>query len=231
MTMLAELLRLVEPRLHVDGILERRIRRRGRHADLAGGDILVLLLDGEDDILRLETIGLQLVRIHPDAHRIGAGAEHLDAADAGQARQSVDQVDRRVIAQEKAVIFAFGRFQRDDLQNRGVFLLDADALRLNRLGQRSQRQLHAVLHEHLRNVRIGADFESDGQVIGAVRRAGRLHVEHVVDAIDLGLDRQGDGIDDGLRAGAGIARRDLHGRRHDIGIFRNGKTVQAIPRQ
>ena len=52
---------------------------------------------------------LQLARIHPDAHGVVAGAEDLDAADAGQARERVDEVDRRVIAHEERVIFVVGR--------------------------------------------------------------------------------------------------------------------------
>ncbi len=92
-----EFLRLVEARLDVDGVLELGVARRGRHADLAGGDVLVLLLDGEDDVARLQAVGLQLLRVHPDPHGIVAGAEHLDAADARQTRELVDQIDRRVV--------------------------------------------------------------------------------------------------------------------------------------
>ena len=161
--MLPNSLRLVEPRLDVDRVLELRLRRGRRHAHLSGGDVLVLLADRVDHVLRLQTERLQLLRIHPDAHRIGAGAEHLDAADAWQAREHVDQVDRRVIAQIQAVVLAVRRIERDDLQDGGVFLLDADALRLHRLGQRRQGELHAVLHQHLVDVRIGADLEGDGQ--------------------------------------------------------------------
>jgi hypothetical protein len=39
--------------------------------------------------------------------------------------------------------------------------------------------------------------------------------------LHLLLDRQGDGVDDGAGAGAGITRRDLHGRGHDVGILRD----------
>src|SRR3546814_2600040 len=44
------------------------------------------------------------------------------------------------------------------------------------------------------------------------RSFGR-HVEHVVDAVDLLLDRRRHRLGDGLRGGAGIARRHRHRRR------------------
>ncbi len=161
--------------------------------------------------------------IEPDAHGVIAGAEHGDVADARQAGEIVDEIDRRVIAHEQAVVLPVRRIERHDLQDRGVLFLDGDALRLHRLRQRGQRAVDAVLHQHLIDVGIGADVEGHRQRIGAVGGAGRLHVEHLVDAVDLRLDRQRDGVDHRLRACAGIARRDLHGRRHDVRIFRDGK--------
>ena len=222
----AELAWIVQPRLDVDGVLELRVCRRRRHADLSGRDVLALLADGVDHVLRLQTEGIELLRVHPDPHGIRAGAEHLDAADARQARQHVGQVDRRVVAHEQAVVFAVRRIQRDDLQDRRVLLLHADALRLHRLGQRGECELHAVLHQHLVDIGVGADRERHRQAVGAVGGAGRLHVQHAVDAVDLLLDRQGDRIDDGLRAGAGIARRHRHCRRHHVGILRHRQTEQ-----
>ena len=84
----------------------------------------------------------------------------------------------------------------------------------------------AVLHQHLREVEIGADLEGHGQRIGAVGAAVGLHVEHVLDAVDLLLDRQRHGVDHGLGARAGIARGDLHGRRHHVGILRDREIEQ-----
>ncbi len=89
-----------------------------------------------------------------------------------------------------------------------------------------QRAGDAVLHQHLREVEVGADLEGHGQRIGAVGAAVGLHVEHVLDAVDLLLDRQRDGVDHGLGAGAGIARGDLHRRRHHVGILRDREVEQ-----
>ena len=41
-----------EPALHLDGVLEIDAGRRRRHADLAGGDFLALLLQRRDHVLR-----------------------------------------------------------------------------------------------------------------------------------------------------------------------------------
>ena len=84
-----------------------------------------------------------------------------------------------------------------------LFFFGDDALRLHGLRQRGERRRDAVLHQHLRLVEIGADRERHGQRVGAVVGRGRLHVEHVLDAVDLLLDRQRDGVDDGLRVGPG----------------------------
>ena len=183
-------------------------------------------IDG-DDVLRHQAAHLQLVRIEPDPHRILAGAEHRDVADAGQPRQFVPDVDGGVVAQEQAVIGRIRRRQRHEQQDRRRLLLHGDALVLHRLRQLRQRARHPVLHQHLREVEVGADLERHGQRIGAVGAAVGLHVQHVLDAVDLLLDRQRHGIDHGLGAGAGIARRHLHRRRHHIGILRDREAKQA----
>ena len=79
-----ELALVVEPAVDVQRVLERLPRRRRRHADLAGGDLLALLLDRLDHVLRHQPARLQLVRIEPHPHRILAGAEHRDVADPWQ---------------------------------------------------------------------------------------------------------------------------------------------------
>ena len=71
---------------------------------------------------------------------------------------------------------------------------DADALHF--LREYGDRHGHAVLHQDLRLIEIGAELEGDGQRHVAVARALRRHVEHVLNAIDLLLDRRGDGVGD-----------------------------------
>jgi hypothetical protein len=80
----------------------------------------------------------------------------------------------------------------DDHGQVGRLLARGDAQPLHVFRQLRQGDGHAVLHQHLRGVEVGAELEGDRQhhlaVVGALRR----HVEHVLDAVDLLLDRRGD---------------------------------------
>ncbi len=87
--------------------------------------------------------------------------------------------------------------------------------------QARQRLVHAVLHELLRKVRIGAELEGDGQRQRAVRRRLRRHVEHALDAADLLLERRRHRVRDGVGIGAGEHRGHDDRGRHDLGIFRD----------
>ena len=78
-----------------------------------------------------------------------------------------------------------------------------DAELAHLLRQAGQRLAHAVLHLHLRQVDVGADLEGDGEREHAVRGGLRRHVEHVLDAVDLLLERRRDGLG---RAPAGWRR-------------------------
>ena len=66
--------------------------------------------------------------------------------------------------------------QRDDLKDRRGTLLHRHTLRLHGLRQGGEHGLHPVLHQDLRAIEVGADGEGDGERVGAIGRAGRLHV-------------------------------------------------------
>ena len=93
-----------ETAVNLDGVLEVDAGRRRRRADLAGGDFLALLLQRPHHVGGVEAARLQLVRIEPDAHRILAGAEDGDIADARQARKLVLEIDGRVVGEVEAVV-------------------------------------------------------------------------------------------------------------------------------
>ena len=59
-----------------------------------------------------------------------------------------------------------------------------------------------VLDEDLGVVEVGADLEGHRQLVRAVARAGRGHVEHALDAVDLLLDQRGHGVGEHLGVGA-----------------------------
>ena len=130
--------------------------------------------------------------IEPGPHAVVELPQVRHIADAFDLGQLVAKSNRGVIAQIKLIVRSLGRDQIDDEQNAGRLLLDADAGLLHFAGQRGQRQIHAVLHQHLGHVEIRADLERDRQVVAAVVGGLRAHVEHVLDADHLLLDRRGD---------------------------------------
>ena len=60
----------------VDGVLERLVGGRWRGADLTGGNLDVLLLDGLDHVVGGQVACSEAVRIEPDAHAVVLGAHH-----------------------------------------------------------------------------------------------------------------------------------------------------------
>ena len=90
-------------------------------------------------------------------------------------------------------------------------------------GQSRLRYRHAVLHQHLRLIDIRARLEDDVDRQPPVTRRFRLDVEHIVDAIDLLLDRRRHRFGNDRSRRARVGRGDVDGRRRDLGIFRNGQ--------
>ena len=187
------------------------------------GDLEVLLLDGADDVARVEAEGLEHLGVKPDPHAVLADAEDGHVAHARQPRDHVAQVDPGVVAQEQAVVAAVGGVEVDDLQDGGGHLLGDGPLLLHVEGQLGHGGGDAVLDQHLGHVEVGADLEGDDELVGAVAGARGLHVEHVLDAVDLLLDRQRDGVGHDPGARPGVGGRDLHGGRGDLGVLGDGQ--------
>jgi hypothetical protein len=215
---LAELLRRAQAALRVDCNQEIAAALDRFGAELASRDLDVLLLDGAHHVARGHAARSDLVRTEPDAHRIVAATEHPYLADAGNARELVLDPDIGVVAQVKRIILAV-RDQRDQREEGRRLLLrghpEADHFRR----QARQRLGNAVLHVHLRLVRIGAGGEGDRHLQHAVGAGHRLHVHHVLDAVDLLLERRRHGLGDDLGVGARIGRLHDDGGRNDLGIF------------
>ncbi|MEY9763510.1 hypothetical protein ABH988_004295 [Bradyrhizobium ottawaense] len=190
-------------------------------ADDAGGGLDVLRLDRFDDVARGQAVLGRLLRIDPDPHRIVTGAVELDVADAVDPRQAVLDVEHRVVAQIGHVVAAVRRQQMHDHGEVGRGLLGDDAELAHHGRQARLGLLHAVLHQLRRLVGIGAEPERHRQRHRAV--GGRLarHVEHVLDAVDLLLDRGRYRLRDHLGIGAGIGGAHQDRRGHHVRIFRD----------
>ena len=222
----AELLFGLQAALRVDGELEIEARHARRGTDHAGRRLDVLRPDRAHDVAGRQPALGDLLRIEPDPHRIVAGAEQLHVADALDARQPVLDVEHGVVAQIRHVVAVVRRQQMHDHGQVGRALDGGDAeapdlLRQPRLGLR-----HAVLHQLLRLVGVGAEPERHGQRHHAVGRRLAAHVEHAFDAVDRFLDRRRHRLGDHLGVGARIGRAHHHRWRHDFRIFRDRQRRQ-----
>ena len=187
-----ELLRRGQPAQGLDVELIGLMGGNRRLVEDAGRDLDILGAQRGQDFARIETMGRDLVRIEPDAHRIVAGAEELDIAHPRQARQGVLHMQGRVVRDIETVARAVGRDEMDGEQDVGRRFPDLHPLALDVLGQAGQGVLDAVLRQHLGDVQVGSDLEGHRDRDLAV--AGRLaaHIEHVLDAVDLLLERRCD---------------------------------------
>jgi hypothetical protein len=218
-----ELLRVRQPpvRVHGQGVVDAI--RRGRAAHYAGGDLRVLFADGGDHVPRRQPARRHLLRVQPDAHGVVAGAEDLDLARARDARQRVLHLQHGVVAQVDHVVTVVRRHQVHDHGDVRRALHGGHALLPHLVGQARQRLADAVLHLHLRQVHVGTHPEGDGQREDAVRRGLRRHVQHVLDAVDLLLQRRGHGLGQDARVGAGIRGPHDHRRRHHLRVLADGE--------
>ncbi|MNS52237.1 hypothetical protein D3C72_849470 [compost metagenome] len=190
--------------------------RTGAAAKTAGRHLHVLRRDGRVDVRHRQAHAQQFLRVDPHAHgRFGAKELHL--AHAFDAADFVVDVARGVVRQAHHVlvrVFALVG-QRVDHQEVRAGLLHLQALLRHRLRQACFRFLDAVLHVHLRQVRVHARFERDGDFSAAARTAGRLVIQHVLGAVQLFFDDARHRIHQhrGRRAGIGGGNGHL-GRRH-----------------
>ena len=116
---------------------------------------------------------------------------------------------------------AFRRGKRDDAEQCRRLFLNRHALLLHVLRQLRKRNLNAVVHVDGVDVRIGAKLERRGERVAAVVAADALHIDHLVDADDLGLDRLGNRCIDDRGGRTRITRRDRDLRRHNIRVLRH----------
>ena len=187
---------------------------------------------GIDDVLRRDRIfeirnrQLKLgenIRRDPNPHRIVGRSKRLDLADAGDARELVGDIDRDVVGKKGLIPRTVRRIYREDQQWDADRLLGREAISADLCGQARSRLGQPVLHLDLIEIDIGANLEADLQRHRPVVAVDRLHVDHVLGAVDLLLNRRRDRSLDRERVGAGIDRRGLDLGRHDVGELRDWK--------
>ena len=193
----------------------------GPGADAADGRLGVLRFDGGDDVRGREVELDHPLGAEPDAHGIVERAEHGGRTDAGDARERVQHVDGDVVADEQRVLAGVGAGEDDEFQDGGGLFFDRDALQLHFRGQPRQGGLHAVVDVDRVDIGIGAEREADDELVAAVVGAVGFHVDHLVDAVDLRLQRLGHGGFHHRRGGAGVARGDLDLWGHDVRELRD----------
>src|SRR5690606_28161022 len=94
---LLELVDILQPALDVYRQLELDTFVVGRAADHPGRDLLVLASHGGDHVLGTDAAFGHSSRIEPEPHGVVPGAEQLHAADAGNFRQLVPDVENGVV--------------------------------------------------------------------------------------------------------------------------------------
>ncbi len=218
---------IVEAAGDIDGVLEVLPLLRRRHTDRPAVTSWLCCWIAFTTSSGVRPQDCSRFGFDPDPHRILARAEDRDVADARQAGQFVLQVDDAVIGEERLSKRLSGEVRVRNMRTAVDCFCVVTPWTCTAWRQLRQRARHPVLDQHLRHVRIGADFEGDDQRIGAVACARRLHVDHAGHAVDLLLDGQRDRVHDDLGAGARIARRHRDRWRHDVRVLRDRQPGEA----
>ena len=200
-----------------------------RPADLSAGRLGVLLPQRGHDVAGRETPRGELLRVDPDPHAVIALPGDEDVADPRQAEQLVADIHQRIVAQVELVVAAVGRDDVDAHEDVGHPFPRRHAGLLDHVGQHRQGQVHPVLHQHLGQVQVHPLLEGHREIVGAVVGRRRFHVQHPLHAVNLLLDGRGHGLGYHLGAGAGIGATDLHRRRSDRRILRQGQIPHSQP--
>ena len=219
----AELGGVGESSEQLDARLECPLLRRGRTIQHAAGHLHVLPPERLDDLAGGHAERCDALRIEPDAHGIFARAEQADVADAIEPDQPVPDVLQRVVRQIQLVARVVGRVDVHDHQDVGRVLRGDDTEPAHVFGQARQRNVDAVLHEHLRLVEIGPEREGGGDGDATIGRGLRGDVQHPLHTVDFLFEGRRHGCRDRFRIGSGVGRRHGDARWSDFRVLRYGK--------
>ena len=178
-----------------------------------------MVREGRGNVADRDAEARERVRSHPETHCVLAGAEDGYLADTRHAAHRIVDVDVCVIGEKRRVISSLGRIKGEQRQRaRGRFAnrdtLVADVKRELRFGLKVTH-----LREDLVGVCVCADVEIDPQPHESATGVDGGHVEHVVDALHLLLDRRCHRLLDGFGIGADVGRLQKDFRRRELGIL------------
>src|SRR5262249_39068692 len=174
--------------------LHRNLERTGlvnrRLIEHAGRYLNVLALQGQHNVICGEAQRLQSIRIEPGAHRIVAAAEHDQRADPINARDGVGDLDGGVVGNEQGIARFVRRVKVHDHHQvgRALVYLHADIAHIH--WQAGLGNCDTILTLHLGDIGVVADVEGPVDRKTAVAGRIRRYVDHVLDAVDLLLDRR-----------------------------------------
>ena len=114
-------------------------RKRGSTVDFPRGNLNVLLLQGGNDVRRRHPVGIELVRIEPNTHRVFR-TEELHLTDAVDALNLVENVRRDVVPDFVLRHRAVAGIHADDERHVARRLLHGDARLLNGRGKHRRRE-------------------------------------------------------------------------------------------
>ena len=192
-----------------------------RHtADGSGRSLHVLLLDRRRDVRNGQSELSEAVRIQPDAHRI-VRAKDLHVADAADALDRIEEVERRVVLHKGTVIPAVLGVHRNKVRHLPRGFTRCDPRRLHRGGQARVGTGGVVLHLDRVHIAVRTDIKGDREAVASGIIRGGAHVVHSLCAVDLLLDDLCDRLIDNGGTRARIGCRHRNRRRRNLRILRN----------
>ena len=222
----AELIGIAQSTQTVDGQRLLLAVKHRRSTNLPGRPLHVLLVQRLSDIFAGDVQRVHAIRPQPDAHAVVARAEHLYLADAGHTRQRFTHLGAGVVADLQRRQGRLRRIEAHPHQQVTGALAHLYTILLRFRRQLRHRLCNAVLYINGRHIGVGARGKGQVQAIAAVISAGRLHIEHMINAVELCLQRRGDGLRYILRAGARPAGADVHHGRRDLRVLLHRNELQ-----
>lgn len=211
----------MQPPERPDRDLIRLVAADRRRADRARRDLDVLRLQRGDHIAGRDAREVEAGGIEPQPHRVAAFAEDAHVVDAADALENVDDGERRVVAQEDAIVARIARAETHPQNERAVVLGDRDAGRAHLGGESADRVVHLVLQVVGRRIDVAVEEERADDRAGAVVGRRRTDVAQAVDPVDGFFERRRDRRLRGLRVRADVSRRHGDDGRRDLRELRD----------